>query len=224
MKYRFFIITILFLVYSCKKDTTKISLHQDYYDLTPGRYVEYQVMEIDHNVNHIIPHDTLRYYLRTVIGDTFIDNEGKIAREFIRYKRGALTEQWVQSDLWTTIISDSKAQLVEENQRVVKLIFPPAKGKEWDANAMNMQGKFLSYYKSVHVPYSIGNFAFDSTLVVEQDDFFSMIDYRRKYEVYAKNIGLVYKYYKDLQISSFDTLNIQQGTELFYTCIGYGIQ
>jgi len=59
---------------------------------------------------------------------------------------------------------------------------------------------------------------------VEQEEFFSLIDYRRKYEVYAKNVGLISKFYKDLKISGFDTTNVQSGTELFYTFIGYGFQ
>ena len=33
------------------------------------------------------------------------------------------------------------------------------------------------------------------------------VSYQNQYEVYAKQIGLVKKYYKDLQISNFDTLN-----------------
>jgi hypothetical protein len=51
-----------------------------------------------------------------------------------------------------------------------------------------------------------------------------MIDYRRKYEIYAKGIGLVHKYWKDIKISSFDTLNVTYGDEMFYTVIGYGFQ
>jgi hypothetical protein len=60
--------------------------------------------------------------------------------------------------------------------------------------------------------------------VVDQENFFSMIDYRRKSEVYAKNVGMISKYYKALKISNFDTVKVKYGKELFYKLINFGIQ
>ena len=61
-------------------------------------------------------------------------------------------------------------------------------------------------------------------LRVEQEDVLNLVSFRRKYEQYANNVGLVNKYYKDLNIFNFDTLNIQYGTELIYKCIGFGVE
>jgi len=214
----------LMLLDSCKKDEVQLDRHEAYYGLEENRYVTYEVMEIVHNVDHLIPHDTSRYFLKTVVGDTFIDNQGRIAREFLRYKRVNPNDAWQQTDLWTAIIADNRAELMEENQRTVKLVFPIFLNKSWNANAFNTGSALDCYMNPIHVPLKVGALIFDSTLTVEQEDFFSMIDYRRKSEVYAKGVGLVKKYYKDLKISSFDTLNIIKGKELFYTCTGFGIQ
>lgn len=211
-------------VYACKKDEVTYDLHYGYFGLIHGRYVDYDVMEIKHDVDQAIPHDTSRYQLRTLIGDTIIDNEGRIAREFIRFQRSNSSQDWVQTDIWTAIIVDRRAELVEENQRVIKLVFEPSETKEWNPNAFNTFDEITAYYRDIHQKSVIGSWTFDSTVVVEQEDFFSLIDYRRKYEVYAKNVGLVSKFYKDLKISGFDTTNVQSGTEIFYNCIGYGIQ
>jgi hypothetical protein len=80
------------------------------------------------------------------------------------------------------------------------------------------------YYRAINKKATIGALSFDSTLVVEQADFSSLIGYERKYEVYAKGVGMVYKYYKDLDIANFDTLNVKKGEELFLTINSYGIE
>jgi len=59
-------------------------------------------------------------------------------------------------------------------------------------------------------------------LVVEQEDKRNLIEFKRKYEVYANRVGMVKKYYKDLQISNFDTLNIKSGKEIFMTLTNFG--
>ncbi len=207
---------------ACKKQAPPPSFHYNYYDVTPGRYVEYDVMEIVHDVTQSIPHDTSRYQLRTVIGDTVHDNEGRIARKYLRYTRPNASANWQIKDVWTTIIDQNRAELVEENQRVIKLVFAPSLSKEWNANAFNTNTALDCFYTNLHESMSLGALSFDSTLIVEQENFISFIDYRRKFEVYAKNVGLVKKYYKNLIINNYDTLNVKKGNELFYTCIGFG--
>lgn len=219
------IVLIVLVSASCKKKPVlPPQFHYEYFDLSHGRYIDYDVMEVQHDATLAVKHDTIRYQLRTLIGDTVIDNEGRIARKFIRFKRDNSSLPWVQTDIWTAVIDDNRAELVEENQRVIKLVFAPTLSKEWNPNSFNMFDEMEAYYKDIHDERSVGVLTFDSTLVVELDTFISLIDYRRKYEIYAKGVGLVKKYWKDLSISNFDTLNVQFGTESFYTVIGYGIQ
>ena len=219
-----FLVLLIVAVVSCKKQDAAPQFHYDYFDLTQGRYIDYDVMEINHDVDQAIEHDTSYYQLRTLIGDTAIDNQGRIARKFFRYTRPNSAGTWVLSDVWTALITENRAELIEENQRIIKLVFAPTISKEWNPNAFNMYNEMTSYYRDIHESQTFGALFFDSALVVEQEDFFSLVDKKRKYEVYAKGIGLVHKYYKDLTISNFDTLNIQKGQELFYTCFAYGIQ
>jgi hypothetical protein len=221
----FLIIVAALSVFSCKKEQVAQDLHYDYYDLTPGRYIDYSVLEIIHDENQLIAHDSLRYELRTLIGDTIIDDEGRIARKYLRFKRDNNSLPWVQTDVWTTIIVDNRAELVEENQRLIKLVFAPTASKQWNTNAFNMNPVLTVFYSDIHKSKTIGAFTFDSTLVVEiEENETNAIQYKRKYETYAKGIGLVNKYFKDLSIENFDVTNIKSGNELFYTCIGFGVQ
>jgi hypothetical protein len=219
------LIVLVLSVFSCKKEQVALDFHYDYYDLTPGRYIDYSVLEIIHDENQLIEHDTLRYELRTLIGDTIIDDEGRIARKHLRFKRNNNSLPWVQTDVWTTIVVDNRAELVEENQRLIKLVFAPTASKQWNTNAFNMNPVLTVFYSDIHKSKTIGAFTFDSTLVVEiEENETNAIQYKRKYETYAKGIGLVSKYFKDLSIVNFDVTNIKSGNELFYTCIGFGVQ
>ena len=221
----YFFILGLF-IFSCGKDENNSSLNffETYYPLESGVYVDYVVEEIIHDEFATIPHDTTTYYLRALIEDTVIDNEGRLAYKYIRLTRTDTISSWQISDVWTVINSNNKIELTEENRRVVKLILPPKDFTLWDANIYNTLGSMNCFYEEIHEPYSTGLFEFDSTLTVQQDDVLNLVAYRKKYEIYANHVGLVKKYYKDLVISNFDTLNISSGSELTYNCIGFGIQ
>lgn len=216
---------ILFVaIFGCKKKSVTIDMHLNYFGLIPGRYVVYDVQEMYHDVDLIIQHDTLTYQLKTYIGPEYIDNMGRTAREFRRYKRDDDTQDWTVSDVWTVIIDNYNAELVEENQRIVKLVFSPTSDKSWNPNAFNGYEPLTYTYSNLHKSMTVGSLSFDSTITVEQENFTSLIDYRIKRETYAANIGLVKKSFKDLTIANFDSTNVKKGTEIYYTCIEYGFE
>lgn len=210
---------------SCEKDTPEtIDFEYAYYDLTPGRFCIYNVVDIEHDENQAVQHDTLYYQLKTVIGDTFVDNAGRVTRKFVRYTRDSVQGAWVLKDVWTTIIENQKAELIEENQRIVKLVFKPTLDKVWNINMFNTATKINAKYALINQGYTIGNQVYTNTLKVDIQNFFSLVDDRVKYEIYAKNIGLIYKYFKDNSISNFDKNNIKKGKELYYTLESFGIE
>ena len=222
--------TLLFLLFllvlpSCKKDkgnTTALPLNQHFFGLFPGNFVIYDVIEIKHDDNAMIKHDTTYYQLKTLIGDTVSDNQGRVARKFFRSKRPNMFSPWVITDLWTTIIQQNNAELVEENQRKVKLVFPITSTKFWNTNQYNALENEEAYYDFIFQQKTINGLSFDSTVRVEQMNERNLIAYKRKYEEYAANVGMIRKVYKDLSIMNFDTLNVKFGTEIFMEIIDYG--
>lgn len=217
--------SVLLFLLACEKDTTEeISFDYEYYDLTPGRFCIYDVVDIEHDENQAVQHDTTYYQLKTVIGDTFIDNSGRITRKFLRYTRDSIQDNWLLKDVWTTLIENNKAELVEENQRIVKLVFKPTYEKVWNINMFNVSSKINAKYAAIDQPFTVGNQVFDKTLKVDIQNFFSLVDDRVKYDVYAKNVGLIYKYFKDNTIANFDKNTIKKGKELYYTLVSYGIE
>ncbi len=218
--------SLLFIfVFSCKKNKSnaEFSLHTEYFPLEEGRYVVYEAMEIEHD-HPLNIHDTLHYWLKSKVGDIFIDNSGRSAREIIRSVSFDFGASWQNKDIWTSILDGNKAETVEENKRRLKLVLAPSLDKEWDINAFNTDPTEKARYGWIHLPFSLNGFNYDSTVVVEQANYFTLVDYKRQNEVYAKGIGLVQKVYKNLEIANFDTLNVQKGKELYLNCISFGFE
>jgi len=220
----FFGITFIAIVslHGCKKNDP-VDMHYDYFPMEQGRYITYSVREI--NIDDALGlNETLYYYIKTKIGDTITDNEGRVARRYERYFRDSLNQPWVLQDIWSCIITSGKAELVEENQRTIKLVFAPTKYKEWNCNAYNMLKKLDCYYSEIHEPASINGFSFESTVTVDLQDQEDFVDHRRQYESYAKGIGMYHKYYKDFHFSNLDTTNVVKGKELIMRLIDYGTE
>jgi hypothetical protein len=218
------LISTLFFV-ACKKTINEQPIQdkfESYFGLTPGRFITYNVREISHDETADIKHDTTIYQLKTVIGDTIVDNAGRIARKFLRFKRTNSLQNWVLSDVWTTLIEGNYAELVEENQRVIKMLFPISPKTSWNPNIFNLNSSQDCFYDKIHESRSLNGINFDSTVIVEQENERNLVQYKRKYEVFANHVGLIYKYYKDLKINNFDTLNIKSGKEIRYEITSFG--
>lgn len=222
-----FYVSLLILataLFSCKKNPVP-EFHHEYFGMEEGRFVVYDVIEIFHD-DDLNQHDTVIYQLKTYWADTFVDNEGRTAREFKRFVRATENDAWVLQDIWTGLIDGIRAELVEENQRVVKLVFAPTQNKEWDANAFNLNAEQICYYRDIHSDTTIDNVNFDPTLVVEQEQFNSLIDSVHRYEMYAKGVGLIYKYDRDLhyQVNAQSQFYLKNGSERYYRIVSTGIE
>jgi hypothetical protein len=218
-----FFFTSLFL-FSCHKAEKDLNFHYTYFPLDKGHYVTYNVLQVEHDfVAHPIP-DTFKYQLKVKIGDEVLDNLGKSAKEYFRYLRANSSVAWNATDLWTVVLDSDRLELTEENQRKIKLIFIPTSKKSWNSNVYIPLPEQNCTYSNIHKPFTNQFLVFDSTLVVNQEKNTNFIQHKLKFEIYAKKVGLVKLYYKDLEINNFDTLNIKKGTELYYDATGFGIE
>ena len=225
LRFIFIVLFVCLVVASCKKEqapSLEYSFHYTYYPMEQGSYWIYNVTEILHDNNAAIPHDTLQYQLKTEIGDTLIDNAGRIVSRFNRYKRNSPFDSWVLTDVWTTVVDQNRAELVEENIRRVALRFPVKTSTVWDPNQFNFLPSAQAYYEFIHQPFNNGFIQSDSSVHVISAKELTLVSYQNQYEVYGKKIGLIKKYYKDIQISNFDTLNVHSGKELYFTLLEYG--
>lgn len=216
----------LMLISSCGKDTSQpIDFHYNYFPLEQGRYAIYSVHEekVDPGGGAVNNYE-IDYFIKTKIGDTLTDNSGRVVRKFERFVADSATGPWQIKDIWTAIIADNRAELVEENNRVIKLVFAPTKEKTWNINAFNTLSPIQAYYSNIHQPQTINGLSFPLSLVVQQENTLNLIQHKRKYEVYAKNVGMIAKVYKDAEITNFDTTQVTKGFTQIMQIIDFGIE
>ncbi len=220
----FFLSIFLLLIFiSCKKnETIVIDLKYDYFQLKEGSFVEYDVTYMFHD-EALLKHDTIHYQIKTQIGDTVIDNSGRVARKFNRYIRANNSESWTLNDVWTAIIVDNRAELIEENQRKVKLVFAPTEDKTWDINQFNMDEEMMASYDSLHVAKNIQGWSFAETLTVRKKKYMTLIDQISKLEIYARGVGMIYQEDVDLKYNFGESIP-NKGTEYYYQVSNYGIE
>src|SRR5690606_8659935 len=153
-----------------------------------GRFVVYDVIDILHDDIAGV-HDTGYYQIMEQVGETDVDGEGDPFKKIYRYKRESDTLTWQLKDVWVLKKTAKNVEVVEENDRVIRMAFSISYDQYWDCNALNNTGSEQCYYTAIYQAKTVGSIDFDSTVVVERKNFTSYIDYQRSFDVYAPNVG-----------------------------------
>lgn len=207
---------------ACKKDTVllPVDLGYDYIPANAGDYIIYDVDSIYYN-DFTGTVDTFHFQVKERIHSVFTNNTGQPALRIERFKPDTATDKWILKDVWSANKSASGFQKVEENVRYLMLVFPVRTGKTWNGNAYNTLGEKTYEYDEVDAPYQLGSLSFDSTATVIQDNFISMVSEEIASEVYARNAGLIYKRYRNVE-KNIITGKIEGGVDYEYRCVAYG--
>lgn len=205
MKSKVLIIQALLALFlgSCKKQVeAPADLGYDYYPGKVGSYIVYDVDSISYDK---IKEDTFSYkfQIKESIDTLIYDNENRPTLKIIRYKKmydpavPYSQMSWVLQDVWAANINNTSVQVVEENVRYTKLIFPVRKNATWNGNAHNTLGEWDYKYTETDQAATVGSLAFPKTLKVTQKNFVSAINKQVYFERYAKDVGLIYKIVED---------------------------
>lgn len=173
-----------------------------YFPLKKGDSIIYKVDSIKYNVvTNLI--DTYQYFVLQYIQDTFTDGSGRLAYRLNRLWKREPLDSWTQAGVWQEQLVGSSAQTVEENIRYERLVFPIANGISWNGNAYNNidTNQWYNYnYVNAFKPWSGAYKSYDSTVTIMQintdstsPNNFNYVYRLYGYEVYAANVGLVYK-------------------------------
>lgn len=232
-KTAFLLFVFLLTFYACKKEKEKssVDLGYSYFPNEIGRYVIYQVDSTSYNDFFTpVKIETVHFQIKEIIESHFTDNEGRESERIERYMRNNDSLPWVLRDVWYQTRTAVSAEKVEENVRFVKLTFPVEINHKWNGNAFNSIGKYEYEYKSVDAQKTVNGHTFDSTLIVNQILDSNLIEKKYQVEMYAKNIGMIYKRFVDVQDKSISiepkplSERIDQGSDYTYRIIAFGKQ
>jgi hypothetical protein len=209
------ILILLLIAVSCKPKPTEVEdFMYEYFPIEVGTWVTYDVIDTRYDVQTI----TETYQLKEVIDSEIRDAQDRPALRIARYWRKNDNDPWDIKDIWVSTRTTSTAEKVEENVRFVKLVFPVRSYQTWDGNVYNTKPEWEYFYDSIGNSRIINNIEFDETVKVVQIENFNLIQEQDAYEIYAKNVGLIYRKLIDIEYSTGNKV----GRELYQTVTGYG--
>ncbi len=226
---------LIFLVGCSDDDTGQVTNPEPGYAFYPaesGRFIVYQVDSIYHDQpvsNEPGIHDTVSFFLKEVIDGDFDDAIDEVSFEIKRFKKSTIEADWQLTDVWFAKRSSRNVERVEENQRFVKMAFPILASAEWDGNALNDLDEWVYKYDSLFESRSIDSLLFDRTIRIDQRNFLTQVNDELAWELYAEDVGLIYRYHKVLftrpnYLNNRVAANIISGIEYRWKIINYGFE
>jgi hypothetical protein len=211
---KFFLIYILLIANACNREVItaeNIELGKEYFPIETNKYVEYLVDSIVYDdFNKKV--DTIRSEVRIMIGSDFEDNEGRDSKKRITYYRKNESEPWIEVQNGYVTSSSMNIEVLENNLRFIKMVFPVKENTKWFGNTyistqFNPELQWLNNknwdykYENLSKPFNNGVLTFNSTALINQINDYtgdsinsnSYSDRTFSQEVYAKNVGLIYK-------------------------------
>lgn len=156
-----------------------------------GQAVIYDVQETQYALTSI---PTVRnYQLKEVFASILINTDAKESLRIERYRRENDSQKWVIDSIFSAKKEIDKALKTENNITFVKLIFPISEGLKWNGNAYNSLGNDIYELKKLNQSFQINGQNFPKTLTIIQQNDSTLVDLKRRLEVYAEGVGMVYQ-------------------------------
>lgn len=198
--YFYFLIFCLFAgaMPACKTETAPpLEMGYDYQPLEAGLWVIYDVDSVVYDNFTGLKHEYF-YQVKELVES--LEQQTGEYKDFRlhRFRRLKPTDPWQTSNIWQIRQTASRLERMEENRVIVKLVFPVRLNALWNGNAYNTLQPQTYRYTRVHEPYQVNGHVFDSTLTVLQNQLLTLISEDFQLEVYARDIGMIYKKYVKL--------------------------
>lgn len=200
------------ILVSCKKSTQEFLTPaiSKYAPLEVGKYIVYRLdslLYIDFGTDTV----THSYEVKYEVSDSLLDNLNRKAFRITRYIRVNNIQSWTPENTFMAIDDGTGYEFVENNLRFIKLKQPIRNGYSWKGNSfidtystsspVRYMDDWDYVYADVGQPIQLTNFNLTNTITVnERDEVIGNPDDPQSYaeknfskEVYAEDIGLVYR-------------------------------
>lgn len=187
-------ILISCLLFACDNVNSNLPLPQDggkFFYPNVGQSVIYDVEDIEYELTGKFMVKT--YQLKEINVLAFKDLDGKEAFKIERYRRENNTQKWMIDSVFMAKKEIDKALKFENNVTYVKIYFPIKEGLKWNGNAYNSFGNDTYELKKVNQSFQTNGQKFENTFSVVQQNDSTLVDLKRRIEVYAENIGMIYQ-------------------------------
>ncbi len=223
------ILSVFALFTSCQKDPEEpkdITFGQSFYPIQKGQFQTFFVKQTRFALNENPV--TTTYQLKEIIGDEFVGENGEKLHEVLRYVRPNGLENFRLDSVFSVRKDDNVIVKMEHNIPYVKLDFPIEEGKTWNGNLFNSRLAKDYLAENVNTAKSVGGKNFDKTFTIIESQDSSLVDKNLRYEIYADEVGLIYKKTESLlycnQPECFGQKFIERGIISELTIFDWGIE
>ena len=197
----------------------------EYFPLKTGHYIVYDVEERRYAL--ATTPAKLFYQLKEVVGNSYTDVTGQTAYRLMRYRRGSEKQDWQADSTWSARQLGDEAIRTENGHDFVKLTFPMSDLLRWNGNRHNALGEDEYELRNISQPYRVLDKQFDETVTVVAQDDSTLVSQDKRVDVYARQVGLIYKERSQVQYcsSSPDCVGkakIDYGIQQIYRIRAYG--
>ncbi len=204
---------------ACRTDKEEVVLKGiEYYPIKTGTVRFYQIDSFFYD-NYTNETDTVSYECRELVQSTFVDPGGDTTYRIELSTYSIEKAEWIVQKVFTRKTNGNYAIENIDNTPEVKLLFPISKYKTkgssyvWNINMYTSNEATNVKYTSVFTSYYNGLTAYNDCVVIGLQKPETGIVHNIREEVYAKNVGLVYRH-----IDKSDYLldsNSRNGYEVF---------
>jgi hypothetical protein len=157
------------------------------------------------------------YQVKMLVDSSFEDSSGRTNFYWKKYVKTDSTS-WNFANNYAITKTIDRLEILQENERFIKLIFPVTVGEEWNSNAMNTQQSTEAQYTEVDYETQILNQDYDSCAMVTYEEEVNLIQEFIHQEIYARNRGMIYK----KQTHKLSQTTGIQGYSVEYKLMSYG--
>lgn len=208
-------ITLTLITWSCNKtnETIRSNSIQSYMPLEIGKFIVYQLDSTVYT-NLGSKMEVRSYQIKDTIQSFTADNLGRKVFRISRLLRSQTdSNNWLNVYTYNVINDSTQLEIIESNQRYLKLKLPIKEGFSWKGNTyintitypeLQFLNNWEYRYQDVNKNISINNIGFPNTVTVLQrndtinnpsnKNVFFEINYSK--EVFAENVGLIFKEFK----------------------------
>lgn len=209
MRYYYLFSIFIFLFSSCSNDDfdpEELNQGSQYFPLETGNFWVYNLEKTEYSIDGSV--NSLAYQTKITVIDSIV-TDPEIIYSLKVERRGNENDEWSQIATWETYKNKNIAVLNYGSFPVIKLSFPVEGGRSWNANSLNAVPENEIFYDSIGRTFTGTSTDFENTITVvinnEDDDLNITSDYI-EYEVYSKNIGLIYHVDIELHYKSCSNL------------------
>ena len=219
----FLAVFTVFTMHSCKDETEEVVIDYSYFPTEMGKSLVYQVDSVIYDLFSNELYNRTNWVKEEIVKmDTDLSNRPRY--HVHHYEKSEFTETWsgISPRTWYTIKTDLQVERVEENLRFIKMTFPISAETNWYGNHQidTNEERWRHYadweykYEDIGDAYTLSNGnSFDNTVTVTIFESQSLINATHKRfikEVYAKDVGLVFREITNLRLSASELPSLDE--------------